>query len=703
MPACEKRQIGLDGLGLRPSTLGAGVMIEGDGSDARAGRVDLAATPDFDLGSLRIRPRRRHLIAPNGEIKALEPRVMQVLVALARSQNEVVSRDELNDSCWDGRIVGDNAINRCILSLRRLSRSIDPTPFAIETIARVGYSLVQHTPAADAQICDRGQPPAHPQMPPREGPEAQASVARQPPASVAVLPFANLTGEPAKDYLADGLAEELITVLSRATRLKVPARTSSFSYRGRHIDIREIARQLGVAAIVEGSLRAAGGRIRLTIQLIDAATGFHLWSENFDRELGDLLELQDELARSVAAALGRELARSTRDTGNPEAMRLLLQGRSVAARQTADALARSEALLRKAIGLDPIFARAREGLAGTLLVAVNSGALPFEARDEARREAEHALALDPGLSGARGIIACLDALRGEWSEAERNFTQALESDESDALVHAALAQHVLLPAGLHGRARRHAERALELSPARAGMSLLCALCEAMRGDNAAVSRYLDMAIMLGISERYPPLQVMRADCLMAEGRFDEAATEAAAAVPAVARNAGGEEIVADAYRTMGGLIEPSGASARVSALFDACAGCEEFWRDSWLPGGLFVIQACLGARDESYRLAAAVIERRRLTRHLSSTSLIPLWFPALASFRADPRFHTFAGDLGMLDYWSNAGPPDGYELREGALFPARGQMAQAEGGGGWPLPLSHRPANGALAQPERRP
>ena len=656
-------------------------MIEGADAEIGTGRIDLAATPDFDLGSLRIRPARRQLAGPGGELMAVEPRVMQVLVALARARGELVSRDALNELCWGGRIVGDDSINRCILSLRRLARSIDPPPFTIETVARVGYSLVEHRSPVSAV---------------RDG-------SPQAPNSVAVLPFANLTGDPAKEYLADGMAEELITALSRAPRLKVPARTSSFAYRGRDLDIREIGRQLGVAAVVEGSLRAAGGRVRLTVQLIDAASGFHIWSENFDREMGDLLDLQDELARSVAAALGRQLARSPRDTCNPEAMRLLLQGRSVAARLTGDALARSEALLRQAIALDPAFARAREGLAGTLLVAVNSGAVAFDARDEARREAEHALALDPGLSGARGIIACLDALHGEWSEAERNFTIALQCNESDAVVHGAFAHHVLLPTGLHGRARAHAERALELSPARAGASLLCALCEAMRGDNAAVSGYIEMALMLGMSERYPPLKVLRADCLLAEGRLDEAGAEAAAALPAVAWNAGGREIVEDVFRTLGGSGDPSALSARVSALFEACRDSEEFWRDSWLPGALFMFQAGLAAFDEAYRLVAAVVEHRRLTRHLPTPSLIPLWFPVMAPFRADPRFHAFVGELGMLDYWASAGPPDGYALRDGMLVPGRAETARAATGGEWPLPHAYRPGNGGLVEPNTGP
>ena len=629
-------------------------MIAGSAAKAGVARIDLAGTSDFDIGPVRVRPMRRQLALGPDDVRELEPRVMQVLVALAQAGGEVVSRDQLNDLCWEGRIVSDDSINRCILSLRRLARSVDPVPFTIETVARVGYALTGPKPIIEAVRVAPVSPAPAPDV----------------PRSVAVLPFTNLTGDSAKEYLADGMAEELITTLSRVSGLKVPARTSSFAYRGRDADVREIGRQLGVAAIVEGSLRVAGQRIRLTVQLIDAATGFHLWANNFDRDMGDLLDLQDELARSVAAALGRELARSPRPTGNPEAMRLHLQARSVAGRITGDALARAEALLRRAIELDPAFASAHEGLAATLLVAIGSGAKPFAAREDARREAEHALALDPALSGARSIIASLDALQGEWSDAERSFTAALKCDEADPISHEAFTQFVLMPTGMLRRAWAHAERAHELAPARAMGSYTCAVCQAMLGESAAASGYVEMAALLGISERLAPFRVLRAYCLFAEWRLDEAVAEIAAALPEIAREAGGEEVVRTVYRTVAGAGDPGAASAQVSALFDACRGTEDFWRDVSLPGLLLGWQTVLGALDEAYRIAGAVTERKRLTRHLATPILCTMWFPSLARFRADPRFQTFVGELGMLDYWASAGPPDGYALRDGRLVPA---------------------------------
>ena len=615
-------------------------------------RVHLAREDDFRIGPLVVRPSRRTVRHDDGREDVIEPRVMQVLVALRRADGAIVGRDELVDRCWDGRIVGEDAINRVISRLRRLAEGIGAEVFRIETVTRVGYRLATSAePIVEAAPVGRR--------------EAAPPVAM--PKSVAVLPFANLTGDAAQDYLADGMAEELITSLSRVPDLKVPARTSTFSYRGRSLDVREIGRQLGVSAVVEGSVRTADDRIRLTVQLVDAATGFHIWSENFDRAVGDLLDLQDELARSVAAVLGRKLAERARGTTSPEAMRAYLQARSVAARFTDDALARSVALLRRAIAIDPAFAGARELLAGVLLMAINSGAISYDAREEARREADHALALDPTLSVARTIIAGLAALQGEWSEAERNFTEALERNESDPIAHEAFAHFVLLPTGQHRRARKHAERALELSPARAQSSLICALCATMRGDSAAVSEYLELASLLGMSGNSPPFRMLRAYCLLAQGRLEDAADGVAAALPAVALEAGGEQVVRDVYRAFGGQGDAGAARAQVSALFDACRGSEDFWRHASLPGLLFSFQALLGAPDEAYRIALAVVERTRLTRHLSTPVVIGMWVPMMASFRSDPRFETVVADLGMTDHWARVGPPDGYTLAEGKL------------------------------------
>ena len=236
-------------------------------------------------------------------------------------------------------------------------------------------------------------------------------------ASIAVLPFESRGGEAEHSYLADGLAEELISRLAQIPGLKVPARTSSFAYRGKAADVRTIAAELGVVTVVEGSVRAGGNRVRVSVQLIDATTGFHSWSRNFDRTLTDLLDLQDDLAESIAAALEFELEPRLRETNSSEAMRLVLEARDATRSISREGLLEALLLAREAIALDPNFAKAWESLAGTTLVMANSGFIECDGFAEAASHAERAIALDPRRSGPHAILATIDAARGNMLKA----------------------------------------------------------------------------------------------------------------------------------------------------------------------------------------------------------------------------------------------------------------------------------------------
>lgn len=599
------------------------------------------ATREIRLGSLTLQPGRQLL--GNGGPLPLSRKPLHILSVLAQAGGSLVTKDELMEAVWPGQIVEESALHVHVVALRK---ALGAEAGRLKTVHGFGYRL--------------------------ELPEGAAAAADGEPVqrSVAVLPFANLTGDPAKDFYGEGLAEELINVLSRVGGLAVSSRTSSFAYHARGTDIREIARQLGVAAVVEGSVREGSDRIRLTVQLIDGATGFHIWSSNFDHDAGDLLDLQDDLARSVAAALGRELGQGTPSTNSAEAMRLYLQARSVATRLSGDALGRSEALHREALALDPDFAAAHAGLAGTLLVAITSGVLPYDRRAEARREAERAVALDPALGGARALLACLEAMQGDWVAAERLFVEALARDEADPLVHEAFAHFVLMPTGMHRRAQHHAERVLALSPARPQSSLLCAMCAMFRGDVRGAGEYLELTSLLGLSEHYPPLRALEAYCLVMQGQAEQAGAKIASTLPQVARDAGGEEIVACVYRVFGGSGDPIASSTALTALFERCRSEEEFWRHSILPSLMFGWQALLGALNRCFETLEAVVERRRSIQHVAVTVVNSLWLPPLLAIRADPRFQMIARDLGLMDYWEKVGPPDGYALTDGRIVPA---------------------------------
>lgn len=405
-------------------------MIADAASNIGTARIVLGATPDFDLGSVHVRPTHRDIVLPNGEVRELEPRVMQVLVALALPRPDVVTRDRLIELCWEGRIVSEDAINRCILALRRLARSIDPPPFTIETVARVGYSLVEG-PIAKGKA---GDPPT-----PARTSARRRRLVRQPwlallaglivlavaagiilrpwgspaeaaPASIAVLPFRNLS--PGDDYFAEGVAEEILAQLARQPGLRVAGRTSSWQFKDRTAGVEEIGRKLGVSYVLEGSVRSAGERVRVNVLLANASDGLQLWSETFDGRLDDLFEIQNRIGASVANALGRKLAQARPAAGalatSGAVYSLYLSARGLIRERNPVAFAAAKEKLLRAVELDPNFAPAWAALAQTSAFLANApGPEAARKREEAILQARKALALAPDLAEAHGVLGMI--------------------------------------------------------------------------------------------------------------------------------------------------------------------------------------------------------------------------------------------------------------------------------------------------------
>ena len=263
-----------------------------------------------------------------------------------------------------------------------------------------------------------------------------ARPAEQP--SIAVLPFANMSGDKENEYFSDGLAEEIINALTHVPGLLVTARTSAFSFKGKDVKLSAIAHELGVEHILEGSVRKAGNRIRVTAQLIKAATGFHLWSERYDRQLDDVFAIQDEISAAITAALKLKLA-PARERHKPSlpAYEAYLKYRHYQWLFTPDSLRLSREYLEQAIALDPHFALPYVGLADHHLALSSTGFMPaHEAMPRARELAQRALDLDPELPDAHamlGIVAGDYDL--DWQEAGREFQLAMAADPVPAFVH----------------------------------------------------------------------------------------------------------------------------------------------------------------------------------------------------------------------------------------------------------------------------
>jgi len=253
--------------------------------------------------------------------------------------------------------------------------------------------------------------------------------------SIAVLPFVNMSEDKANEYFSDGISEELLNLLAKVPQLKVAARTSSFSFKGKGVEIPEIARQLHVANVLEGSVRRSGDRLRITAQLIRAAEGYHLWSETYDRKMDDIFKIQDEIAGEVVKELKVKLlgAAPKVRTTDPKAYALYLQARELGRQNNPEAFTKSDALLREVLEIDPRYAQAWEELARNFVNKASMGLLSSqEGFARAREAAEKALAIDPDYAPAHARLGYI-AMYGDNDPAgaARHFQRALALDPTD--------------------------------------------------------------------------------------------------------------------------------------------------------------------------------------------------------------------------------------------------------------------------------
>jgi adenylate cyclase len=305
--------------------------------------------------------------------------------------------------------------------------------------------------------------------------------AETPPLAICVLPFANMSGDPEQEYFSDGITEDIITDLSKVSALWVAARNTAFTFKGKHVDAPQIARQLKVSHLLEGSVRKAGGRVRITAQLIDGATGGHVWAERYDRNLNDIFALQDEISEAIVAALKLKLlpeekkAIEQRGTADPEAYKLYLMARQYSITGNFGDNRRSEAIIRlcrRAIEIDPNYARPWALMAGA---QINLRFFSGRDGDDGSMAAERAIELDGNLAEAHAAKARILAQRERFEEAVREIELALRLDaESYEVNHAAGRLHYLMRR--FDKAILHFEKAatiVETDYTSAGMLVSC--------------------------------------------------------------------------------------------------------------------------------------------------------------------------------------------------------------------------------------
>ena len=287
--------------------------------------------------------------------------------------------------------------------------------------------------------------------------------------SIAVLPFANLSGDPEQDYFADGMVEEIITALSRIRWFFVIARNSTFTYKGRAVDVKQVGRELGVRYVLEGSVRKSGSRIRVTAQLVETATGNHIWAERYDRDLADIFVVQDEITERVVAAIEPELyaAEQVRSQSKPpdslDAWECAIRALSCIGQGTRDENTEAEALCRRAIAIAPGYGRAHSLLAWTLLRRKTWSGDFRVVMPEISAETRAALALDDRDPWAHFVQGNLFFRTRRFDDAARALRRALELNPNFALAHAFLGSSLNMQ-GAHQEAVDSAERALRQSP-----------------------------------------------------------------------------------------------------------------------------------------------------------------------------------------------------------------------------------------------
>lgn len=467
--------------------------------------MEAPAHQRFSFGPFLLDPEEKVLVR-GGRPVPLAPKALDTLLTLVEQRGHVIEKGELLNRVWPNTFVEEATLTQNIFTLRKaLGDSPDGHAY-IETVPRRGYRFV-----APVRLVNGGRAlegpvgvaahGANPSVSARTRPALARTFAiaaivlalsllsgwyvtrhrsgrRASPTAgrimLAVLPFQNLTGDPQQDYLSDGFTEEMITQLGRMypQRLGVIARTSAMQYKGKEKPADQIAQELRVDYILEGSLRRESNRLRISAQLIQAKDQTHLWAANYDRDMRDVLKVESEVADAIARQIEIKLppatlARLASDhTIDPEAYQLYLQGRFFLNKRTAEGLERSGDLFQRAIAIDPNYVKAYAGLADSfILLGAFEVKAPAEAIPRGRAAALRAIEIDEGSAEAHASMGfILSRFDWSWLDAEREFQRAIDLDPNYTTAHHWYALH-LIGLGRSNEAIAEIKRAQELDPA----------------------------------------------------------------------------------------------------------------------------------------------------------------------------------------------------------------------------------------------
>jgi adenylate cyclase len=391
-------------------------------------------------------------------------------VHLARNPGRLVSRDELIAEVWGGRIVSDAALSSRIKSARRAIGDDGERQLLIRTVHGRGFRFVAPLAAnsleakhddALRQHIKSGRPTT----------ELKTSLALPDRPSIATLPFTNINGDPQHDHFTDGMGEEIITALSRVRWFFVIARHSSFAYRGKGVDVKQVARELGVRYVLVGSVQRVGDRVRIGAQLVEGSSGNNVWARSYDRAVSDIFAVQDEITQTIVGAIEPQLSRAERERARVkprdslDAWDIYQRGMFHLYRCTRDDLSEARKLFHQATAIDPELGPAYSAEAEAYYYEVVYGFAKSnqENREKAIGPAHYAVTLDAEDAGAHCTLGRIRYLRREYPPAISELKTALELNPSHALAHYGLGA-ALVFSGSAAEAVPHLERAIRLSP-----------------------------------------------------------------------------------------------------------------------------------------------------------------------------------------------------------------------------------------------
>ncbi len=624
---------------------------------------------DFLLGDATVRP-RRGLIETAGTEARVKPKAMAVLVALAQRPGEVVSRAEIFAAVWPDQAVTDDVLTTCLVELRRALVDDARSPRYIETIPRRGVRLIpSRVDVGSAELLRaQDQPQSRPLafgrvalalaaivgaipvaiaavLLSRDPLERHGVVSADVEPALAVLPFVNMSEADDADYFADGLSEELINQLSRLEGLSVTARTSSFFFKDQNVDLRDVGQQLSVGYVLEGSVRRSTDELRVTAQLIDVETGYHLWSDTYDRSLDDVFEIQDDISESVAMAMSvalgvGELGAIEGGTRNVAAFDAFMRGTAAHREFNADSQAVAIESYREAVSLDPDFSLAWVALSNAYRTAwITFGSEHAEHWAELADEAiATAHQLTPRSLAVLWTQAYIEVDRRRWTDARALFEE-IEAVAPNVTPDSAYLD-LLAKTGFADDAMDIQERMRALDPFNGDKSMYFGHLYLMRDEIAKALDELERGYELDVNRAQVAVEGLMAALASADDVQVERWLERAVA-----------------YEQPGAFGVHSTMQKQFRDAEQSLAYLRQGFHQQSVPDYYVIAWAAYFGAEE---LALQALKR--------SPDLWIMWTPLLKTLRGKDEFRELLADMGLVDYWERYGWNDYCRPTGGANF-----------------------------------